>query len=223
MPVNKAILILFALVLLCCSCQKTEKDRNAHAVNIHSDSLYYDIEISGARKNPSTFLVTKGIYINGHLIGGENDENIQKAFQYRKENKIAKLPYIKYSIQRKTGDNYAELWTIKDMINTNSYVELLQGVSVTAEGANTAFLKITRRETGNLNSYAANFQLHNNHWTLLSKERIITDSLYHKKVGYCIDTKNKKLNYSSNREMRPENEIDFSVFDDIPDTFWKCN
>lgn len=213
------------IVILCFSCNQQKKNIEAQSNNIVDfdiDSLIYKIDISESKSNPTTFLVLKCIYVGEHFIGSYSEENFKKAYQFQDEKKLSDEPFIKYFIKEKKNEEYIELWTVKESINTTSSLQLSQGIATSERGVEDYFLKIVRHQYGSLGCYAVNFKLHNKKWLLQSKERIITDSLYYKTIGYCVDKTNKRINYPFNDEKLPENEIDFSTFDQMPDANWDC-
>ncbi|WP_291131840.1 hypothetical protein [Flavobacterium sp. UBA7682] len=221
--VNK--LIIGFIVFLCFSCNQQKKNTETQLSNVidfDRDSLIYNIDISESKFNPTSFLVLKCIYVGEHFIGSYSDENFKKAYQYKDEKRISEEPFIRYFIKQKKDGKYSELWTVKEPINTTSSLQLCQGATISNQGVEDYFLKIVSHQYGSLGCYAINFKLYDKKWSVLSKERIVTDSFYNKTIGYCIDKTNKRLNYPNDGEKLQENEIDFSTFDKMPDARWDC-
>ncbi len=224
MDANKFLLVFIAIICFSCNQQKkkTTTQFTTNVVDFDKDSLIYKIDIRESKSNPTIFLVLKCIYVGEHFIGSYSDENFKKAYQYQDEKKLSDEPFIKYLIKEKKNEEYLELWTVKESINTTSSLQLSQGIATSKRGVEDYFLKIVRHQYGSLGCYALNFKLHSKKWSLESKERIVTDSFYNKTIGYCIDKTNKRLSYPIDGEKLPENEIDFSTFDQMPDANWDC-
>ncbi|RYY71370.1 MAG: hypothetical protein EOO13_03370 [Chitinophagaceae bacterium] len=215
------IILILSFFLILGTHLVTASSRTTSLFN-SNDSIFYKIELNEAEINPVTFVVVKKIYVDDNCIGFFSQDTFNKAYQFKDDQKIKSDPFIRYQIFVKRGKKYIELWTVKSDMNALTKVELDQGVQWLADGRSNYCLKIVSREWGNLSCYAATFALHGNKWDLVSKERVITDPIYHKGLGYCIDMTDKHLNYSDDGKSLLPNEIDFTKFDLIPNSRWDC-